>query len=81
VKPEIFKALSAIKLTLGPSGFFEDPADTQKYRRDWRGNAEGEALLVARPASTEEVSGVVKAACEAGVAIVPQGGNTGLVMG
>ncbi|MDE0810245.1 MAG: FAD-binding oxidoreductase [Alphaproteobacteria bacterium] len=81
MKPEIFKALSAIKLTLGPSGFFEDPADTQKYRRDWRGNAEGEALLVARPASTEEVSGVVKAAREAGIAIVPQGGNTGLVMG
>jgi FAD/FMN-containing dehydrogenase len=81
VKPEIFKALSTIKSTLGPSGFFEDPADTQKYRRDWRGTAEGEALLVARPASTEEVSGVVKAAREAGIAIVPQGGNTGLVMG
>ena len=81
MNPDIFAALSAIKQTLGPSGYFEDPADTQKYRREWRGRTEGEALLVARPGSTEEVSAVVKAACEAGIAIVPQGGNTGLVTG
>ena len=81
MKPEIFAALSRMKKTLGPSGYFEDPVDTQKYRRDWRGNTEGEALLVARPATTEETADVVKTAREAGVAIVPQGGNTGLVGG
>lgn len=81
VTPDITAAIASIKTILGPSGYFEDPADTEKYRRDWRGNAEGEALLVARPASTEEVSQVVKAAGEGGIAIVPQGGNTGLVMG
>jgi FAD/FMN-containing dehydrogenase len=81
VKLDITTALTAIKQTLGPTGYFDDPADTQKYRRDWRGLAEGEALLVARPASTQEVSEAVKAARGAGIAIVPQGGNTGLVMG
>jgi len=81
VTPDITAAIASIKTILGPSGYFEDPGDTEKYRRDWRGNAEGEALLVARPASTEEVSQVVKAAGEGGIAIVPQGGNTGLVMG
>ena len=59
MKPEIFAALSRMKKTLGPSGYFEDPVDTQKYRRDWRGNTEGEALLVARPATTEETADVV----------------------
>jgi FAD/FMN-containing dehydrogenase len=81
VTTEITAAIAGIKTILGPSGYLEDPADTEKYRKDWRGNAEGEALLVARPASTQEVSDVVKAAGEGGIAIVPQGGNTGLVMG
>ena len=81
MKLDTAAALASIKRTLGPSGYFEDPADTQKYRRDWRGHGEGEALLVARPVSTQEVSDVVKAASGAGIAIVPQGGNTGLVMG
>ncbi len=74
-------AIASLKHTLGPSGYFEDPADTLKYRKDWRGNEEGEALLVARPASTDEVAAVVKTAGAAGIAIVPQGGNTGLVRG
>lgn len=74
-------ALDQVKRSLGPSGYLEDPADTRKYRQDWRGNIEGEALLVARPASTEETAAVVRIAGAAGIAVVPQGGNTGLVGG
>ncbi len=60
--------------------------DLQAYEADWRGRARGKALCVVRPANTSEVSAVVRAcaaAREAGhkVSIVPQGGNTGLVMG
>ena len=51
------------------------------YERDWRGREHGRALCVVRPGSTLEVSAVVKACAAAGVAMVPQGGNTGLVMG
>jgi FAD/FMN-containing dehydrogenase len=41
----------------------------------------GKALCVVRPGSTQEVALVVEACAEAGVSIVPQGGNTGLVGG
>jgi FAD/FMN-containing dehydrogenase len=48
---------------------------------DWTGVHAGRALAVVRPASTPEVAAVVAACHGAGVAIVPQGGNTGLVGG
>ena len=51
------------------------------YERDWRGREHGKALCVVRPAHTDEVSAVAKACAAAGIAMVPQGGNTGLVMG
>ncbi len=51
------------------------------YERDWRGREHGRALCVVRPGSTAEVAAVVKACAAAGAAMVPQGGNTGLVMG
>ena len=51
------------------------------YERDWRGREHGKALCVVRPGTTAEVSAVVKACAAVGAAMVPQGGNTGLVMG
>jgi FAD/FMN-containing dehydrogenase len=51
------------------------------YERDWTGRFGGEARMVVRPGSTAEVADVVRACAEAGAAIVPQGGNTGLVGG
>ena len=55
--------------------------DLSAYERDWRGREQGRALCVVRPGSTAEVAAVVKACAAAGVPMVPQGGNTGLVMG
>ncbi|WP_211343439.1 FAD-binding oxidoreductase [Lampropedia puyangensis] len=54
---------------------------TAQYVTDWRQRTHGQALCVVRPGSTEEVSQVVKVCAQAGVSIVPQGGNTGLVEG
>ena len=51
------------------------------YERDWRGREHGRALCVVRPGSTLEVSAVVKVCAALDLAMVPQGGNTGLVMG
>jgi FAD/FMN-containing dehydrogenase len=45
---------------------------------DWRGRYHGAALCVVRPATTAAVAAVVRACAEAGVAMVPQGGNTSL---
>ena len=45
---------------------------------DWRGRYRGIAVCVVRPATTAEVSAVVRLCAQAGVAMVPQGGNTSL---
>ncbi len=55
--------------------------DLSAWERDWRKRWHGKALAVVRPGSTAEVAAVVKACAEARVALVPQGGNTGLVGG
>ena len=51
------------------------------YETDWLRQWRGEALLVVRPGSADETAAVVCHCAAAGVAIVPQGGNTGLVGG
>lgn len=48
---------------------------------DWRGRYRGNALALLRPASVDEVAAVVRVCSEAGVPMVPQGGNTGLCGG
>ncbi|MGO9028256.1 MAG: FAD-binding oxidoreductase [Acidimicrobiales bacterium] len=58
-----------------------DPEVIASYTTDWTGRFEGRSVAVVRPASTEEVASVVLACRELGVALVPQGGNTGLVGG
>ncbi|MCB2049103.1 MAG: FAD-binding oxidoreductase [Novosphingobium sp.] len=67
--------------TLGPKGLSTDPADLEPWLTDWRGRFTGRALALASPASTEEVSKLVKLCAQQGVAIVPQGGNSGMVGG
>ena len=55
--------------------------DLTAWEQDWRKRSRGKALAVVRPGSTEEVAQVIKACAAAGTPIVPQGGNTGLVVG
>jgi FAD/FMN-containing dehydrogenase len=55
--------------------------DLSAWEQDWRKRVHGKALAVVRPATTAEVASVVKACAAAGVSIVAQGGNTGLVAG
>ncbi len=60
----------------------DDPgADLTAWEQDWRKRARGRALAVVRPGNTAEVVEVVKACAASGASIVPQGGNTGLVVG
>jgi len=54
---------------------------TAGYVVDWTGRFRGATPAVVRPGSTAEVAAVVVACADAGMAIVPQGGNTGLVGG
>jgi FAD/FMN-containing dehydrogenase len=55
--------------------------DLSAWELDWRKRSRGKALAVARPGCTEEVAAIVRACGQAGTSIVPQGGNTGLVVG
>jgi FAD/FMN-containing dehydrogenase len=55
--------------------------DLTAWEQDWRKRERGRALAVVRPGSTHEVAAVVKACAAARVSIVPQGGNTGMVVG
>jgi FAD/FMN-containing dehydrogenase len=55
--------------------------DLGQYETEWRKRQRGKALCVVRPANTEQVAAVVQACASAGASLVPQGGNTGLVVG
>ncbi len=59
--------------------------DLRAWEADWRGRVRGRALAVVRPAGTEQVAAVVRLCAQhqsaLGISIVPQGGNTGLVVG
>jgi FAD/FMN-containing dehydrogenase len=56
-------------------------AATAGYAVDWTGRFRGRAAAVLRPADTAEVAAVLSRCRDAGVPVVPQGGNTGLVGG
>jgi FAD/FMN-containing dehydrogenase len=73
--------LDACAEVCGANHVLSDAADLAPYVTDWRGRYRGEALAVIRPGSTAEVSAIVRLGREAGVAIVPQGGNTGMCAG
>ncbi|WP_248446783.1 FAD-binding oxidoreductase [Sinorhizobium meliloti] len=65
----------------GAAAVLTDFGDVEPYAADWKRSFSGNPLCVARPASTAEVSQVVAACHRRAVAIVPQGGNTGLAGG
>jgi len=73
--------LDDIRAITGPAGFIDQPADMAPYLREHRGLYTGETALIVRPASVAEVAAVVKLCAQSGTAVVPQGGNTGLVGG
>ncbi len=63
---------------LGSGAVLTGPDDLAAYSTDWRGAGSGRPLCVVRPSSTSEVSTAVRVCHEAGVAVVPHGGGTGL---
>lgn len=63
------------------SGTGVDAADFETYNEDWMHKYKGQSKLVLRPGTAEEVSSVLKYCNEQRLAVVPQGGNTGLVGG
>ena len=58
-----------------------DPGVLAAHEVDWTGRFRGRAVALVRPGSAAEVVAVLRACAAAGVGVVPQGGNTGLVAG
>ena len=73
--------LERLQSVVGPGGWSTDPTELEPHLTEWRGNYVGRTLVMVRPRSTEQVSAIVRACAEAGVAIVPQGGNTSMCGG
>lgn len=63
---------------VGPAHVLTDVSEIAPFVTDWRGRYSGRAQCVVRPENTQQVAAVVKACAEAGVPVVPQGGNTSL---
>jgi FAD/FMN-containing dehydrogenase len=66
---------------VGAGNVLTAPEDTKPYFTDWRRQYSAAAECVVRPASTREVAAVMALCAREGIAVVPQGGNTGLVGG
>jgi FAD/FMN-containing dehydrogenase len=76
--------LEQLRQICGPANVLthEDPAtELSPWEQDWRKRVSGRALAVVRPGDTAQVAAVVKACAAHQTPIVPQGGNTGLVVG
>ena len=72
---------ASLRDVVGPAHVLTAPDETDRYAIDWTRRFRGRTPVVVRPGSTGEVAEVVRRCAEAGAAIVPQGGNTGLVGG
>ena len=73
--------LEALARIVGPANVLTDPTMIASSLEEPRGLYHGKALALVRPASTAEVAAVVAFCSAARIALVPQGGNTGLVGG
>ena len=75
------RVLQELRDIVGSGHVFVEPDVMASYAIDWTGCFTGQPTAVVRPGDGREVAGVVALCREAGVALVPQGGNTGLVGG
>jgi FAD/FMN-containing dehydrogenase len=74
-------ALAELTAIVGTAHVLRDADLRAGYEQDWTGRFHGATTAVVRPASTEEVAACLAVCDRHGVAVVPQGGNTGLVGG
>ncbi|HET6663281.1 MAG TPA: FAD-binding oxidoreductase [Acidimicrobiales bacterium] len=78
---ELDAFLVAARAAVGRSDVLTDPDLTEGYAVDWTRRWRSAAAAVVRPATADQVAALVTAARRHRVALVPQGGNTGLVGG
>jgi len=75
------RVVGMLRKIVGPGHVLTATELVAPYATDWTRRFSGPCLAVVRPGSTAEVARVVAACAEASIAMLPQGGNTGLVGG
>lgn len=80
-RPPSPAVLTRLADLLGPKGLSTDPDVLAPWLTDWRGKYHGKTAAMLSPASTEEVAAIVRLCAAEGIALVPQGGNSGMVGG
>ena len=73
--------VAIFKEILGSKGVITDKEALVSYNTDWTGAFVGRSRLVLRPATTQQASAALAHLNSRRLAVVPQGGNTGLVGG
>ncbi|KAI8380965.1 uncharacterized protein BYT42DRAFT_494162 [Radiomyces spectabilis] len=87
VRHDHFKKLSKedvefFKSVVGDNGYiYNNEDDLFPFNTDWMNKFRGKSQLVLKPKTTQQVSDILKYCNEQKLAVVPQGGNTGLVGG
>lgn len=81
-----FKSISALDLNhfksiVGENGVITNDEDLMPLNADWMGRYKGQSKIALKPKTTEHVSAIMQYCNEQQIAVVPQGGNTGLVGG
>jgi FAD/FMN-containing dehydrogenase len=73
--------IAAAEQRLGPKAVITERSEIEPWLTDWRGRFHGLSAAILAPASPDEVAEIVELATNFDVALVPQGGNTGMVGG
>ena len=73
--------IARVTEALGPKGVSTDAVEIAPHIQDWRGRWMGRTPVLIKPASTEDVARTLHLAAAYGIAITPQGGNSGMVNG
>jgi FAD/FMN-containing dehydrogenase len=73
--------IEALRQIVGERHCLTDPALRASYETDWTRRFSGPSLAVVRPGSVDEVAAILRVCGQAGVGVIPQGGNTGMVGG
>ena len=77
--PHVTDVVTALTEVVGKAHVLVEDDVRAPFETDWIRRWSGRAVAVVRPGTDEEVAGVLRACAERGVAVVPQGGNTGMV--
>ncbi|AOA64211.1 D-lactate dehydrogenase [Komagataella phaffii CBS 7435] len=73
--------IGEFKKILSDKNVLTDATDLEFFNEDWMRKYRGESKCVLKPQTTQQVSQILKYCNEKKIAVVPQGGNTGLVGG